>query len=49
MLEDRDLKLDLLALGLLVNQVAIALAIITVLSLITAGQRLLYAQRKART
>ncbi len=41
-------RVIVLALGLLVNQVTIALAIITVLSLITAGQRLLSVQKQAR-
>lgn len=41
-------RVVVLALGLLVNQIAIALALITVLSLITAGQRLLYVQKQAR-
>jgi len=41
-------RVIVLALGLLINQIAIALAIITVLSLITAGQRLLYVQKQAK-
>ncbi len=41
-------RVIVLALGLLINQVTIALAIITALSLVTAGQRLLYVRKQAK-
>ncbi len=44
----RTERVIVLALGLLINQVTIALAIITALSLVTAGQRLLYVRKQAK-
>jgi len=41
-------RVIVLALGLLINQIVIALAIITVLSLVTAGQRLLYVRKQTK-
>jgi len=41
-------RVIVLALGLLINQIAIALAIITVLSLVTAGQRLLHVRKQTK-
>ena len=41
-------RVIVLTLGLLINQVTIALAIITALSLVTAGQRLLYVRKQAK-
>ncbi len=41
-------RVIVLALGLLINQVTIALAIITALSLVTAGQRFLYVRKQAK-
>ena len=41
-------RVVVLALGLLINQIVIALAIIAVLSFITAGQRLVYVWKQAR-
>jgi phosphatidylglycerophosphate synthase len=44
----RPERVILLAIGFLVNQIPPALALITLLNLVTAGQRLLYVQRHLR-
>ena len=44
----RPERVIVLALGLLLNQIILALAIIVVLSLVTIGQRLLYVWRQAK-
>ena len=41
-------RVVVLALGLLLNQIVIALAVIAALSFITAGQRLVYVWQQAR-
>ena len=41
-------RVIVLELGLLINQIVIALAIITVLSLVTAGQRLFYVRKQTK-
>ena len=45
----RPERVIVLALGLLLNQIIIALAVIAVLSVLTAGQRFLHIWRKTRT